>query len=386
MPETYRARSARQNADVELLVAADDRTGAFESAAVLADHGTGPVTVTAWPRTASPDRPVGVVDLGSRHLSPADAADRVGGLPTASYHAHKIDSTLRGNWPTELAARSRRSPVLLVPSLPALGRTCEGGVVLELGRPVHEGNAATDVRRAVHTSRPAESLASAGEHDVTEVTVRAGLEEWLTSPSGVAVVDAIDDDDIAAIVAHWTDRADEVVLAGTSAVVGAAAAVVSQGDDTLDVPPVDGPVLVVCGSVHPASRRQIEFAERRGVPVSSIADDIAARQLEREGTLVVATEIPVGDVDEPLAVAAASALARGVHDIRRHVELGAIVILGGDTATAVIGDADVQVLGSLGPGEAWVDADGFDAPIVTRSGGFGADHALVDLLDRLRRP
>jgi uncharacterized protein YgbK (DUF1537 family) len=229
-------------------------------------------------------------------------------------------------------------------------------------------------------------LAQAGEHDVAEVTLLAGLTTWLTSPSGVAVVDAVDDDDIAAIVAHWTERADEIVLAGTSSVVGAAAAVVSQGDDTLDLPPIEGPILVVCGSVHPASRRQIEFAEHRGVAVSSIADEIASRQLERDGALVVASEIPVGDVDEPMAVAAASALARGVHDIRRHVELGAIVILGGDTATAVIGDADVQVLGSFGPGEAWVDAEGFDAPIVTRSGGFGADHALVDLLERLRRP
>ncbi|TDT16611.1 uncharacterized protein YgbK (DUF1537 family) [Ilumatobacter fluminis] len=386
MSETYRAGCTRQNADVELLVAADDRTGAFESAAVLADHGTGPVAVTAWPRTSASERPIGVLDLGSRHLSPADAADRVDVLPDATFHAHKIDSTLRGNWPTELAARARTKPVLLVPSLPSLGRTCEGGVVLELGRPVHEGNAATDVRRAVRTSRPVEALLQAGEHDASEVTVRDGLDAWLAAPHGVAVVDAVDDDEIDEIVARWTEHAADVVLAGTSAAVGAAAAVVAHDDDTLDVPPVDGSVLVVCGSVHPASRRQIDFAERRGIPVSSIADDIAARQLQREGTLVIATEIPVGDVDEPMAVAAASALARGVHDIRRHVELGAIVILGGDTATAVIGDADVEVLGSLGPGEAWVDAAGFDAPIVTRSGGFGADHALVDLLDRLRRP
>ena len=380
----------RQNAGVELLVAADDRTGAFESAAVLADRGTGPIAVTAWPRMSAPEQTVGCVDLGSRHLSPTDAADRVDDLPDATYHAHKIDSTLRGNWSTELAARARSKPVLLVPSLPAVGRTCEGGVVLELGRPVHEGNAATDVRRAVRTSRPSESLAQDGHADACEVSLGAGLDDWLASPQGVAVADAIDDAEIDEIVRRWTEHAADVVLAGTSASVGAAASVVSHTGESpvapAVMPAVDGPVLVVCGSVHPASRRQVEFAERRGIPVSSIADDIAARQLEREGVLVVATEIPVGDVDEPMAVAAASALARGVHDIRRHVELGAIVILGGDTATAVIGDAAVEVLGSLGPGEARVDAAGFDAPIITRSGGFGADHALVGLLDRLRRP
>ena len=386
IPETSRAVSARQNAVVELLVAADDRTGAFESAAVIADHGTGPVAVAAWPRAVAAERTIGVVDLGSRHLSPASAADRVADLSDARYHAHKIDSTLRGNWPTELAARARKAPVLLVPSLPALGRTCEGGVVLELGRPVHEGNAASDVRLAVRTSRPAEALARAGERQAHELTLHDGLSAWLDDPDGVAVVDAVDDGEIDEIVGRWSEHAADIVLAGTSAVVGTAARVVPHGDETPEPPTVDGPILVVCGSVHPASRRQIEFAERRGIPVSSIADDIAVRQLERDGTLIVETEIPVGDVDEPMAVAAASALARGVHDIRRHVELGAIVVLGGDTATAVIGDAEVHVLGSLGPGEAWVDAGGFDAPIVTRSGGFGADHALVGLIDRLRRP
>ena len=386
MPETYRADQTRQNADVELLVAADDRTGAYESAAVLADHGTGPVPVTAWPRTTLPDRPVGVLDLNSRHVSPADAAVRVDELPVATFHAHKIDSTLRGNWPTELVARARTRPVLLVPALPAFGRTCEHGVVLELGRPVHEGSTATDVRRAVRTSRPTEALAQAGGRTACEVTLDYGLAAWLADPDGVAVVDAATDDDIDRIVASWSTHASDVVLAGTSAVVGAAAAVVAHDGEPFEVPSVEGPVLVVCGSVHPAARRQIDFAERRGVPVSSIADDIAARELAREGTMVIVTEIPVGDVDEPMAVAAASALARAVHDIRRHLELGAIVILGGDTATAVIGHAEVEAQGSLGPGEAWVVADGFDAPIVTRSGGFGADHALVGLLDRLRQP
>ena len=384
MPATYRPWSTRQNADVDLLVAADDRTGAFESAAVLADHGVGPVPVSAWPTMVADGAPVAVLDLGSRHLSPADAADRVADLPMASHHAHKIDSTLRGNWPTELAARAEDCPVLLVPALPEFGRTCEGGVVLELGRPVHEGTAASDVRRAVGTSRPAASLRRAGVAHAVDVADTAALDSWLESPDGVAVVDAATDDDIEAIVARWSACNGDIVLAGTSAVVGAAAGVVARDSDPFVPATVDGPILVVCGSVHPAARRQVSFAERRGVPTSSIADDIAARELASEGALVLVTEIPVGDVDEPMAVAAASALARGVHDIRRHVDIGAIVVIGGDTATAVIGDAPVRVLGSAGPGVAWAEVGGFDAPLVTRSGGFGADHALVDLIEGLR--
>ena len=115
-----------------------------------------------------------------------------------------------------------------------------------------------------------------------------------------------------------------------------------------------------------------------------IADDITARELQRHGALVLVTEIPVGDVSEPMAIAAATSLARGATDLVAQVDLGAMVVIGGDTATAVLGDTRVRVLGSLGPGEALIEADRFDMPIVTRSGGFGPDHALVDLLSRMR--
>jgi uncharacterized protein YgbK (DUF1537 family) len=371
---------------VELLVAADDRTGAFESAAALADSGAGPVPVMPW-RDAPSEHwstgPVAVVDLACRHLSPADAADRAGGLPDTVYMAHKTDSTLRGNWADELVARSRARPVLLVPALPALGRTCVDGVVLDHGRPVHEGAAGTDVRRRVLTARPAEALRAAGASDVHELTGLDAVEHWLTSASGVAVADAEDDDRIDAIVHRWSAVAQDVILAGTSAVVRGAVRVLDGGRPSETLPAIDGPVLVVCGSVHPASRRQIEDAELHGVVVTYLADDISARILAEQRALIFTSEIPVGDVTEPMAVAAAAALARGVTDLRSRVRLGAIVIIGGDTAAAVLGDAPVTVHGSVDVGTAWAEVAGFEMPIVTRSGGFGSDQALVDLLGRL---
>ena len=142
---------------MDLLVAADDRTGAFEAAAALADQGVGPVPVTAWPEVTT-DSPFAVVDLACRHLSPGEAAERAAGLVSATFRVHKTDSTLRGNWSDELVARSIDQPVLLVPALPSLGRTCAGGIVLESGRPVNEGGGGTDVRRRVLTARPSEAL------------------------------------------------------------------------------------------------------------------------------------------------------------------------------------------------------------------------------------
>lgn len=374
----------RQNAEVDLLVAADDRTGAFETAATLADRGGGPVPVISWPLAGVLDEaPVAVVDLACRHLSPADAAARAAQLPAVGHQAHKTDSTLRGNWSDELVARSRVRPVLLVPALPALGRTCRGGVVYDHGRPVHEGAAGTDVRRRVLTARPSEALRAAGSHQVSELTTVDDVERWLRDPIGVAVADADSDRTIDELVDRWTARADAVVLAGTSAVVGGAVRVATDGGGTRPLPEIDGPVLVVCGSVHPASRAQLELAQRRSVPITYLADDLGVRSLEREGALVLASEIPVGDVTEPMAVAAATSLSRGVEKLRTQVELGAMVVLGGDTTAAVLGDAAVAVHGSVDVGTAWATVEGFDMPVITRSGGFGSDRALLDLLERL---
>lgn len=380
----YRPAGPGQNAEMDLLVAADDRTGALETAAALADRLGTPVAVYAWSTwqaglSGSPDAAaaVAVVDVGTRHLSPGDARARIDDLPATGRAAHKLDSTLRGNWPDELAVYAERRPILLVPALPEQGRTCVDGVVLQHGRPVHEGGAGSDVRRRVTSSRPAEHLRAAGVPDVFELADLDGITAWLAEPAGIAVADAATDDDITAAVAAWACGRDDVVLAGTSAVIGAA--VPAHG--AVAAPPViDGPILVVCGSVHPAARAQLTEAERSGIPVATIADHLTARLLTDAGVLVLATEIPVGDVDEPLAVAAATALAAGVADLRRDVALGALVVIGGDTASAVFGESAISVQGTAAPGTAWARVADFDMPVITRSGGFGSERALVDLV------
>jgi uncharacterized protein YgbK (DUF1537 family) len=209
-----------------------------------------------------------------------------------------------------------------------------------------------------------------------------GVRTWLQDPVGVAVADAVDQATIDALVALWCAGPADVVLAGTSAVIAAVA-----GEGIEPRPPVsDGPILVVCGSVHPAARAQLDAAERAGMVVTAIPDVITARHLERHGELVLASEIPVGDVDEPMAVAAATALAQGVAVLRHEIGLGALVVIGGDTAAAVLGDARVVARGTVEPGTAWADVEGIDAPVVTRSGGFGSEHALIELVRTTLRP
>jgi uncharacterized protein YgbK (DUF1537 family) len=362
---------------VRLHVAADDRTGALEVAAALADRGVGGdrgVPVGVWPDF--PDADVCAVDLGSRHLSAEDAALRAAALPTHSA-AHKIDSTLRGNWAHELVARHAASavPVMIVPALPALGRVCIGGEVLVDGTPVHLGSPADDVRAGVWSSRPADHLRTAGSLDVLEIESLPALDEWLAEPRGCAVIDAASDDDIEAVVSRWRSRGD-MLLAGPSAVIAGAA-----GPSRAPLHrPIPSPVLVACGSANAAARRQIDVAVEQGAVLArSLAAAVTALNSGRHA--IVDVDAPAGRVGAAEAESMARALAGRVHEIVASLpELGALVVIGGDTAAAVLGDPTVQVLGSVAPGTAWVRSPALIPPVITRAGGFGAERALADLL------
>ena len=119
----------------EWLVAADDRTGAFEVAALLTAV-VGPITVSVG---RAPDGS-GVVDLGSRAATVVAAGDRARSVDDtpSRWTAHKIDSTLRGHWAAELSARRAATGrrLVLLPGWPEMGRTCVGGQVLVHGEPI----------------------------------------------------------------------------------------------------------------------------------------------------------------------------------------------------------------------------------------------------------
>lgn len=367
---------------MELLVAADDRTGALEAAGLLAERLAAPIPVAVWPDDPGGD--VAVVDLGSRHLSRHDARNRAVAVGGATRHAHKLDSALRGNWADELAGRLVKAPVLVVPALPHAGRICSGGVVLDHGRPVHEGAAGSDARSRVKSSRPAELLRAAGAETIVELSTAGEVAEWCTHPAGAAVADAATDTEIAAIVTAWQQSDPSVVLAGPSAVVGHAAG----ASEVATVPRFRqraGATLVVCGSLHPIARAQIAFAEHRGIPVTSLADTIAAAQLRERGVMILASEIPAGDLDEPLAIAAAAGLARGVSDLRAQVDVATVILIGGDTAAAVLGDGVAFVHGTIDVGTAWVTLGDDPLPYVTRSGGFGSEASLEHLIETVLR-
>jgi uncharacterized protein YgbK (DUF1537 family) len=311
-------------ASPQLLVLADDRTGALETAGACADAGLVAVMTPFGAVDELPLHDCRVVDLGSRQLRAAEAARRaVAAEGAAIRHAHKIDSTLKGNWAVELAARAW--PTLLVPAFPAAGRTCVDGVVHVGGRPF---------------GRPADQLDAAGADDVI-------------------VADASTDADVDREIRRWVDD-PQLLLAGTAGVIGAAARTISGATTPAVLSRVSGRVLVVCGSRAPMSRAQV--------------DAVAHRH-----DIVVA----------PQQLTDASTVLRTLHDVvaARLDAVAVLVIVGGDTAAAVLGERVMVVGGTIEPGVAWSRFARGNGPLVlTKPGSFGDEQTLVRVLDAILAP
>lgn len=392
-------------APLDLLIGADDRTGALEAAGAAAAALGRQVSVHV--RTASgndPGTPRGLagpvvtVDLGSRHLTADAARERALGLDRipSRRHLHKIDSTLRGRWADELLARSAsgQRPVLIVPALPALGRVCVDGVVQIDGRPVDEGSAGRDVVAPPASSRPDALLRLAGADEILGLPDVAAVVEWSERPHGIAIADARTDAELAAHVAAWWERPD-VLLAGTSAVALAASTLLSARhpgrgapgttavvSEQATTPPRVSPgrVLLVVGSAHPMALVQTERLVQRGCRWITPDDRITGPVGARLPVLIAATDRPSGPIPAESAARHARRLADAAARSCEELDPEVIVVIGGDTAAAVLGDGPVQVGGVLAPGTPWARQSGTGRLMVTRAGGFGGPDALVELV------
>ena len=136
-----------------MLILADDLSGAADCGVACVCAGLS--TVVALQETAGEvAADVLSLDADTRRMDPEAAAREVSRI-VRKYASNKnlflykkIDSTLRGNVATELAAaldahRSANPPMartmaVMAPAFPAIGRTTVNGIQLAHGQPIHD--------------------------------------------------------------------------------------------------------------------------------------------------------------------------------------------------------------------------------------------------------
>ena len=407
---------------------ADDFTGATDLANNLVRAGMRVVQLIDVP-PAGADRPVDadavVIALKSRTTPAADAVEvslralawlrSVGAEQIYFKYCSTFDSTPAGNiGPVTEALMDTVGTdfSIATPAFPDNGRTVfkghlfVGDVLLgESGMRHHPLTPMTDSNLV--SVLGAQTTRTVGLIDHTVVAdgveaIRARIEDLRTQGVGIAVVDAVSNDDLVRLGAAVQGL--PVVTAGSGLAIGLPA---NWGFEpsraAAQLPPSGGSAAVVSGSVSVATNRQVAEFLRSGRPAFSVdplriaaGEDVAAEALAFAEShlgdgpvLVYSTEAPdaVRTVQGRLGAAEAGelverTLARVAQGL---VERGVrrLVVAGGETSGAVVqslGVTGLRIGPQIDPGVPWCAAvlpDGDTLHIALKSGNFGAPDLLV---------
>lgn len=381
---------------------------------------------------------VGVLSLNtaSRHLLPDQArvasrlaVERLHELGCRSFY-QKIDSTLRGALADQIAATRMVlgcAMAVVAPAFPAAGRVMVGGHLLVDGVPLEHTAYARDPLSPATDSYLPGLLAETGERvgHVPYGVMRQGWEAIATElvrlhTLGVTLVaaDVATEAELPALAAA-IQRLPFLILPAGSAALARALAALRAPAMLLDAPrPAPAfvgrtpPVLVVNGSANPVSLAQVARLSAHAVQldirqhlmtgeaaVTELAIPLIQRLLAGED-VVLSTVAVLEQVQRDQAFARelgltpyqlgrhlGVALAGVVARVAERIELPNLVLVGGETATAVcerLGDR-LEVVEAVLPAIPLHQVVGADRRIVTKSGGFGAPDTLEAIVAHLRR-
>ena len=406
---------------------ADDLTGALDAAAPFAARGFRTlVSPTAELPSSTEFAEVISVNLGTRHLPPGDIVDltakavrQLDGLGV-NILLNKVDSTLRGNPGIELFAALKTvsgDHAVICSAYPQNGRTIKDGVLLVDGMPVAETDVGQDQLSPLHSSDVVEvltySLSKAGFSD--QVHLRgidggAGISDLLPV---IIAADAKSEADLTRLARRLVNAVPPALVAG-SAGISVALADEMSADRMLRrgsaVEPGDRGrrVLIVTASQRTIVEKQLVvlgdsmdlvLAELSLDEVLCGVDDESIVQMQEvaknDGVVVLklsGVEATLGATqDETIALSKTIVqnLGIAVRKITDEVKPDTLIVIGGDTASGVIeacGVASLELQGELQPGTvSGVALDGSitDSLLVTRAGGFGDEHALLELVTLL---
>jgi uncharacterized protein YgbK (DUF1537 family) len=367
----------------DVLAIADDLTGALEVGAKFAGQGiralvtTQPVCDTSYP--------VSVIDTESRHLPPEAAAVAVSAAAFGSYGCilyKKTDSTLRGNIAAELRALLALRPesrIVYVGAYPALGRTVRNGHLFVNQAPVHESAFARDALNPI------------GDSSIVR----------LLGDLPCTICEGESDADVHSAVADALRGPGFPILAGPASVAEALAQLLDVLRQPVSPWPRVTRCLIVNGSRHEASARQIAHAEAHGVvgrtPWSArvASDPLLSRESglsDNPGrpTRASAAEQRVRPTldwqvfrmpSPACGTASATASLIGAAVVRCLDASGAdaIMVFGGDTVFGILkalGCPPLEPIGEVVTGVPVSRVVGRNLTLISKAGGFGEDSLI----------
>ncbi len=362
------------------VVIADDLSGALESAAALAGRPDGVCCGAEVLLDArlidQADAGIVAVDLDSRHDHPTLAVKKllvtvdklIGLVDSGTILFKKVDSLWRGNTAREIDALAARLPTVVVPALPALGRTADGTLLRLPGRPTG------DLDIAKHLTTPL--------YPIDLRIVRSSCEELRDTVSaalvkGVLPLLAADSESDLAVIAQAILPLPNVVIAGTGALAHALAPHAGTTGQPHPGPVANHtarPLIFAIGSAEASVRTDAGSLD-------AVFDTITLGIPPRSGVLqVVRTPAAAGDLDDgEAAIALAAQLAAWAPEAD-------FFATGGTTARALASALGINRLTPLRQVEhgTVISLDSSGRLFATRPGSFGEFGSLAKLSRTMR--
>jgi uncharacterized protein YgbK (DUF1537 family) len=352
---------------MQVLIIADDLTGALDSAVTLAALGLS-CRVARRPSDAAaaaaacPD--VLAVSTASREGSAATARaavnavfDALAGLSPGIVFK-KIDSRLKGHPAAELgivAERTGTARAMVSPAIPAQGR------IIEAGRLSGAGVAAPI--------------------DVAAALAGSGLELRVPDARSEADLDGV----VAAALAE-----PPTLLVGAAGLAAAVGRRLRPGAKADGEGRLAAPLLLAIGSRDPITLGQIEALDTAGLVEELAAPDGALPTPPPAGDRPRLLRLVPGNGAAIEPRVAGERFARAVAAVVAAEPAGTLFACGGETADAILGALGVGVLaveGELLPGVpvSRMLVNGNSMQLVTKSGGFGTRRTLVSMVEAVAR-
>lgn len=412
---------------IQLLMIADDFTGALDAGVQFASHGAKTTvitdTVSQWSQDVQ-NVDVLVVDAETRHMPAQQAYDTVHriviqGVQAGIPHIYKkTDSALRGNIGAELSAllhASGEKQLPFLPAFPQIGRCTKQGVHYIQDLPVAQSVFGKDPFEPVKESRVDKLIAGQTQDPVT-VLPPLDYGDALPEQEGILVFDSLSERDLSITAHRLMEGKKLAIMAGCAGF----AAMLPQllGTNTLHhepvLPKLDSRLLVLCGSVNPITQTQLDHAQASGFlrlrmePRQKLEPDYwgsdqGRQQLAQWLPLLQQGKHTIIDSNDPGSnqPTADYAKAQGLtlEDVRLRISgslgqilkaisqenlPGTLLVTGGDTLMQCMNCMGIHEIEPLCEVEAGVvlsrfQYQGVSRYVISKSGGFGKADLLISL-------
>lgn len=404
---------------IELLLIADDFTGALDTGVQFARRGVVTRIITGSEHRDEAiqfeDTEVLVVDSDSRHRSAEEAYNMIydwvsWGLDHGISHIFKkTDSALRGNIGSELSAMldaSGEDFLGFIPALPNMHRTTIKGIHYLEGVPIHETVFGKDPFEPIKSSY-VKDLFDDQSVDVMVIERNKPIPDSYIAPT-IGIFDVVENQDIQIILDKLDALGRKRILAGCAGLGEAWAIQMGKNIENGHKTHLPRPIIIISGSLNPITKKQIRFATENGIPNVSIEDSMLSHRdyLDTEEGKVWVDNLRV-KLNRYKALIIDTREARipsskqGLYDQRESVSdfmgklanrfvtvygCDSLMIIGGDTLKGFVKEAECEeillveevqigtVLSTMtiGDNKVWV---------VSKSGGFGKENLILEIIN-----